>query len=108
MSIGKDLELYLLFVFCSPCPSASAQNDVNPVSSSVKLGVAVVVRSKEGYALMTQRHLSMKIFPGFWVVPGGHVDKGESLKEAAAREVSAFAALILVVYLTWILYLVYR
>ncbi len=28
----------------------------------------------------------MKIFPNAWVLPGGHVDPGESLEEAVIRE----------------------
>lgn len=29
----------------------------------------------------------MKIFPNAWVLPGGHIDNGESLEEGVVREI---------------------
>lgn len=49
--------------------------------------VVALVVDNEGCVLLTQRAQHMRIFPGFWVLPGGHVDSGESLLNAAAREV---------------------
>ena len=29
----------------------------------------------------------MRIFPGAWVLPGGHIDIGEDLEQCAIREI---------------------
>ena len=31
--------------------------------------------------------MKMKIFPGTWVLPGGHIDVGETFEECAVREI---------------------
>lgn len=36
--------------------------------------------------LLTRRAQSLRAFPGVWVPPGGYVDPGESLDQAAKRE----------------------
>ena len=36
--------------------------------------------------LLTRRGRHMRTFPGVWVPPGGHIELGETLLEAGARE----------------------
>lgn len=47
---------------------------------------ACVVAVHEGRVLVTRRSAAMRTFPGVYVLPGGHVDAGETLEEAARRE----------------------
>ena len=37
--------------------------------------------------LLTKRSQRMSVFPGAWVLPGGHIEVGESLEECAIREI---------------------
>lgn len=37
--------------------------------------------------LMFKRSETSKMFPGFWIGPGGHIDEGEDFLKAAVREV---------------------
>ena len=37
--------------------------------------------------LVTKRSKRMKVFAGAWVLPGGHIETGESLEECAVREI---------------------
>jgi 8-oxo-dGTP pyrophosphatase MutT (NUDIX family) len=46
--------------------------------------VAGVYAMRDGYILMLERASGMMI--GFWSVPGGHVESGETPQDAAARE----------------------
>jgi 8-oxo-dGTP diphosphatase len=46
--------------------------------------MALVDQDKK--VLLTRRHVSLRIFPHAWVLPGGHVDPNESLEEAVIRE----------------------
>ena len=42
--------------------------------------------TKEKEVLITRRKETMRAFPNVWVFPGGHVDHGETLQQAALRE----------------------
>ncbi len=53
----------------------------------VRVAVAAVVESSDHKVLLTRRHPQLRSFPNVFVVPGGHMEAGESLLEAALREV---------------------
>lgn len=53
-----------------------------------KLAVCLAVVDADRKVLITRRNKGMKIFPHAWVLPGGHVDVGESLEEAVVRELA--------------------
>src|SRR5687767_8930141 len=41
----------------------------------------------EDKVLLLQRSMDTKKFPGFWIGPGGHIDRDEDVLSAAIREV---------------------
>lgn len=47
----------------------------------------MVLQDEEDKVLLTKRSISLRIFPGAWVLPGGHIDQGESLEECVIREI---------------------
>lgn len=63
--------------FCSSCGQ--------PVYQDPKLAVAVVVRRGEGIVML--RRSQNDRAHGKWILPGGHVDRGEEVLSAARREV---------------------
>ena len=46
---------------------------------------AVIVKDNE--ILLTKRSDKLKHFPGFWCIPGGKIDAGETAEEAVIREI---------------------
>jgi 8-oxo-dGTP pyrophosphatase MutT (NUDIX family) len=58
---------------------AHRQADANTI---VRLGVAVIIRDDEGKILLERRSDC-----GWWGMPGGRVEAGESVEQAAIREV---------------------
>ena len=52
----------------------------------MKLAVCLVVCDSEGSIFLTLRSRGMRVFPNSWVLPGGHIDPGESLEEGVIRE----------------------
>lgn len=57
-----------------------------PVYLDPKLAVAVVVRAPDDKVLLLRR-AQRDAAHGMWILPGGHVDRGEELTAAARREV---------------------
>lgn len=62
--------------------STQTINDLGPVI----LGSEVIVVFQDQVLLM-QRSMTSKLFPGFWVPPGGHIDATDDFLTAAIREV---------------------
>ncbi|MGW4024191.1 NUDIX hydrolase [Streptomyces sp. NPDC005009] len=49
--------------------------------------VGAVILNREGHAFAQKRSSDRRLFPGAWDIVGGHVEEGETLLEALAREV---------------------
>lgn len=49
-------------------------------------GVRIVIQNNQGEILILKRNSIDGDYPNLWDTPGGGVDSGESLKEAAERE----------------------
>ena len=64
-------------------PKTDYLNDPGaPKPNSLVVAVAVIVRDREGQVLLIQRSDN-----GYWALPGGAQDLGESVAQAAIREV---------------------
>jgi ADP-ribose pyrophosphatase YjhB (NUDIX family) len=63
--------------YCSRCGQ--------PVYQDPKVAVAVAVRREGGIVLLRRSQHDQA--HGKWILPGGHVDRGEEITAAAAREV---------------------
>ncbi|MFG3094470.1 NUDIX hydrolase [Streptomyces sp. NPDC048202] len=49
--------------------------------------VGAVILNRNGHAFAQKRSLDRRLFPDCWDIVGGHVEPGESLLDALAREV---------------------
>ncbi|XP_064620601.1 nucleoside diphosphate-linked moiety X motif 17-like [Lineus longissimus] len=56
------------------------------LNRGVDTGAAVLLESCDGKILLTRRAKHLRIFPGTWVPPGGHLELNESISEAGLRE----------------------
>ena len=64
-------------------------NNPNPVYNKgpFRLATNMLLQDENGKVLITRRAKTMRSWPGAWVLPGGHLDLGESLEESVAREI---------------------
>jgi 8-oxo-dGTP diphosphatase len=53
---------------------------------TIRYTADVVVTTTDGYVLLIER--GWDPFKGHWALPGGHVDRGETSRDAAARELA--------------------
>jgi len=80
----------LPFEHAMRCPVRELSKDnikLQQDTSTVKIGVSVRIENSKGHVLITRRAKHMRTFPHSWVLPGGHIEKGESLENAATREI---------------------
>ncbi|MFB6840258.1 NUDIX domain-containing protein [Streptomyces sp. NPDC056361] len=59
---------------------------------SIRLTADVVVATEDGRVLLIER--GWDPFKGRWALPGGHVDAGETSRQAAARELAEEAGVL--------------
>lgn len=52
----------------------------------IKVISLLIVNKKTNKILAVKRGKKSRYFPGMWALPGGQVEKGESLRKAGARE----------------------
>ncbi|XP_077992961.1 m7GpppN-mRNA hydrolase NUDT17-like [Glandiceps talaboti] len=52
----------------------------------IDVGVSTLIRTQDRRILLTRRASHLRIFPGVWVPPGGHVELNENIIEAGLRE----------------------
>lgn len=52
----------------------------------MKLAVCLVVQDINYNVFLTLRSSNLRVFPNSWVLPGGHIDPGESLESGVIRE----------------------
>lgn len=92
----KDAKVYkdLPFSHSNTCPNLIFQN--NCVKKGVpivysenqqKCAVCMAIMDCEGKVLLTRRPEYMRKFPWAWVMPGGHIEPGESLEDSVIREI---------------------
>lgn len=74
----------------------------SPLHGAVDVAVAVV-RDATGRVLLAER-TPRQISAGFWELPGGKIDDGETAQQAAARELAEEAGLQAEVLAPWIVY----
>lgn len=64
----------------------SEQSPVTARSASPRDAVVGGVVVEDGRVLLGLRHRDRSSFPGVWDVPGGHIEPGESPRQALLRE----------------------
>lgn len=69
-----------------PCDVWNAAEE-GPLGKEIRAAGCILVTDEEDRLLLTRRAANMRTFSGCWVFPGGRVDPGENIPEAALREV---------------------
>jgi hypothetical protein len=74
------------------CPVSHATNERRQARGVfnhglLKVASVLLLRDHDGRCLITRRGAHMRTFPSCWVFPGGQIDPGETLAEAATREI---------------------
>ena len=49
--------------------------------------VGALIRNEQGRVFVQRRSTTRRVLPGIWDIVGGHVESGETLQQALAREV---------------------
>ena len=65
----------------------SSEVGANYDNGPIRLASCMVIQDDADNVLLTKRAQGMSVFPGAWVLPGGHIEVGESLEECAVREI---------------------
>lgn len=57
-----------------------AANEGKEIAKPLRIAACMVVEDVDGKILLTKRSRKMRSTPGCWVLPGGHIDFGETLE----------------------------
>eukprot|EP01132_Coremiostelium_polycephalum_P008249 gene8249-10137_t len=60
---------------------------VVPKYPPVKVGVSILIEDRYHRFFLTKRSSKLRIFPDFWLAPGGHMEVNETFVETGIREV---------------------
>lgn len=71
-----------------PTPSALATFQAEAEHASRRLVVGALIHDPHGRIFVQRRSESRALFPGCWDLVGGHVEAGETVEAALAREVA--------------------
>eukprot|EP00727_Mastigamoeba_balamuthi_P013272 m51a1_g8568 hypothetical protein (406) ;mRNA; r:188203-190133 len=85
-SDAGSLVCELLHGSLGPCPLDSSS--APPVPTAAVSVVLSDARAGATRLLVTRRAPSLRHGPGYWALPGGHVEAGETLEAAAVRELA--------------------
>lgn len=60
---------------------------MEPGKDYIGTGVGAFIMNPHGHVLLMKRGKSVRNEPGTWIIPGGKVEFGETLRQAVVREV---------------------
>ena len=87
MTRSRDEYDHGLTIGLEPTEPALQRFAASAVRAGRRLVVGALVADDAGRIYVQRRSESRALFPGAWDIVGGHVEEGESLTEALAREV---------------------